>query len=157
MIWALSFDIPNISEGYIVRYTHNITFQNVEMYSKKIITRYIASILVFATVKKPKVYILRRLQNTIKKAAGDYSELIGALWTCCNMVVAVYLLIRTYQQLYALISSGFFSPFISLFFLLFFKFTYEKRKSHFLDFWISDSVGCRVAQVKFRNVDVSAR
>jgi hypothetical protein len=49
---------------------------------------------------------LRRLKNTINKAAGDYSELIGALWTCCNMVVAVYLLIRTYQQLYALIKSG---------------------------------------------------
>ena len=89
-----------------MRYTHNITFQKIEMYSKKNITRYIASTLVFATVKKPKVYILRRLQNTIKKAAGDYSELIGALWMCCNMVVAVYLLIRTYQQLYALIKSG---------------------------------------------------
>ena len=76
------------------------------MYSKKIITRYIASTLVFATVKKPKVYILRRLQNTIKKVEVDYSELIGALWMCCNMVDAVYLLIRTYQQLYALISSG---------------------------------------------------
>ena len=49
------------------------------MYSKKIITRYIASTLVFATVKKPKVYILRRLKNTIKKAEVDYSELIGAL------------------------------------------------------------------------------
>ena len=106
LIWALSFDVPNISEGYIVRYTHNITFQKIEMYSKKIIARYIASILVFATVKKPKVYILRRLQNTIKKAEVDYSELIGALWMCCNMVVAVYLLIRTYQQLYALIKSG---------------------------------------------------
>jgi len=91
LIWALSFDTPNISEGYIVRYTHNITFQNIEMYSKKIITRYIASILVFATVKKPKVYILRRLQNTIKKAEVDYSELVGVLWTCCNMAVAVYL------------------------------------------------------------------
>ena len=92
-------------------------------------------------------YILRRLQNTIKKAAGDYSELIGALWTCCNMVVAVYLLIRTYQQLYALISSGFFSPFISLFFLIFLIY-YEKKKpfpAGFFGFRIS--VGCRVAQV----------
>ena len=53
LIWALSFDIPNISEGYIVRYTPNITFQNIEMYSKKIISRYIASTLVFASVKNP--------------------------------------------------------------------------------------------------------
>jgi len=49
---------------------------------------------------------LRRLKNTIKKAEVDYSELNGALWMCCNMVVAVLLLIRTYQQLYALIKSG---------------------------------------------------
>ena len=60
---------------------------------------------------------MRRLQNTIKKAAGDYSELIGALWMCCNMVVAVYLLIRTYQQLYAVI---FFLHFLHFFFYFIF-------------------------------------
>ena len=63
------------------------------------------------------------LKNTIEKAEVDYSELIGALWMCCNMVVAVYLIIRTYQQLYAVISSGLFFFFISLhFFLIFFHF-----------------------------------
>ena len=67
------------------------------MCSKKNITRYIASTLVFTIVKKPKFYISLRLKNTIKKAAGDYNELTGALWTCCNMVVAGFLLIRTYQ------------------------------------------------------------
>ena len=118
-------------------YTNNITFQNIEMYSKKIISkkiisRYIASTLVFASVKKPKFYILRRLKNTIKKAEVDYSELIGVLWTCCNMVVAVYLLIRTYQQLYALISSGLFFPSFSSFFYNFFIFEKSKRKKPLL-------------------------
>ena len=50
------------------------------------------------------------------------------------MVVAVLLLIRTYQQLYAVISSGlFFSSFSSFFFVSFLK---KVKKSHFSNFHV---------------------